>query len=278
LKSILTMRLASLNGLAAVLLAAACGGSPTQPGPAPLPAGGVVAEQRCSDGDTYVVGPYTYANNQWGKGKVPSGQTYQQCLQTRTVNGRTQYGWTFNWPGHEPSVYAYPEIMFGWTPWGGGSSSHAGFPMKVDGMPPVTVDYDVESAIGGHYNLAGEVWLTRTGGAGAARPDDIATEIMFWLDYDGTMGPAGRVVARPTVAGVPYDLYKADFEDWTYLAYKGPPGRLAGSLPVDAFVRDAVSRGFASADHFVSGVEFGNECAGGAGTTWVRRYDVRVGR
>lgn len=268
--------------LLVVALGPACGRSPTRPSvPSPPPTGGGVTEQKCGDGDTYVDGPYTYSNNQWGRNKVPPGQTYQQCLQARVIGGRRRYGWTFRWPGHEPSVYAYPEIMFGWTPWGGGSTSDPRFPMQVDGMPPLVVSYDVESVISGYYNLAGEVWLTRTGGAGAARPADIATEIMFWLDHDTTMRPAGRNVATATFDGIAYDLYKADARtaeaSWTYLAYNGPRARLAGSLRIDAFIRDAVSRGYASADHYVSGVEFGNECAGGAGTTWVNRYEVRVG-
>jgi hypothetical protein len=141
-------------------LVPACGGSPTRPNvPAPLPPSGGVTSQKCSDGDTFVIGPYICANKQWGRNKVPPGQTYQQCPQTRVVNGQMQLGWTFRWPGHEPSVYAYPEIMFGWTPWGGGASD-ARFPMKVDDMLPVLLTYDVESVIGGYYNLAGEVWLT----------------------------------------------------------------------------------------------------------------------
>jgi hypothetical protein len=104
---------------------------------------------------------------------------------------------------------------------------------------------------------------------------------MFWLDYDATMTPSGRSVAKATIDEVAYDLYKADARTgeatWTYLAYKGPRGRLAGSLRIDAFIQDAVSRGYASAADYVSGVEFGNECAGGTGTTWVDRYEVRVG-
>lgn len=263
-----------------LLAAAACGGGSRRPDAvAPTPTD--VLEQKCTNGDTFVVGPYTYANNQWGRNKVPAGQAFQQCLQARAQGGQTQYGWTFRWPGHDPSVYAYPEIMFGWTPWGGGATSDARFPMAVAGMPPVTLDYAVESAITGYYNLAGEVWITRTDGAGAARPADIAAEIMFWLDADATTAPAGRVVATPAIDGVAYDLYKADAGSggaaWTYLAYRGPRGRLSGTLRIDALVRDAVARGYVSAAHYVTGVEFGNEAAGGSGTTWVTRYEVRVG-
>jgi hypothetical protein len=95
-------------GVASLLLAAAgvaaCGGTSAPAAPTPQPPGEVVTGQKCGDGDPHLAGPYVYANNQWGRNKVPAGQTFQQCLQTRVVSGRTEYGWTFRWPGHEPSV------------------------------------------------------------------------------------------------------------------------------------------------------------------------------
>lgn len=269
-------------GLFATALCAACAAPAARPVVPATPPAAVPPAPRCQHGDRYAVGPAIYVNNQWGRDKVPAGQAYEQCLLARTAGSALQHGWSFSWPGHEPSVYAYPEIIHGWTPWGGGKSSDPRFPMPVRGMPPVVLTYEVESAITGHYNLAAEVWLVRTGSDGPARPGDIAVEIMFWLDYDATMRPAGDVVARPTIDGVTYDLYKADVNrpqaSWTYLAYKGPAGRLTGALPIDGFVRDAVARGYASASHHLAGLEFGNECAGGAGTTWVTRFEVRVGR
>jgi hypothetical protein len=271
----------------AALLVGSCGGRPARPvvpvsTPAPPASASPAVDRRCDAGERQVVGPYVYVNNQWGRGKVPAGQPFEQCLLSRTVGGTPQYGWSFRWPGHDPSVFAYPEIIFGWTPWGGGESSDPRFPMPVRDMPPLELTYAVESVIEGHFNLAPEVWLMRTGGDGPRRPSDIATEIMFWLDYDETMRPSGSVVATVTVDGVAYDLYKAEGGNekasWTYLAYKGPRGRSAGSLRLDAFIRDAVARGYASEAHHLAGVEFGNECAGGDGRTWVTRYEVRVGR
>jgi hypothetical protein len=84
-------------GVASLLLAAAvmaaCGGASAPAAPTPQPPGEVVTGQKCGDGDTYLVGPYVYANNQWGRNKVPAGQTFQQCLQTRVVSaGRSTAG------------------------------------------------------------------------------------------------------------------------------------------------------------------------------------------
>jgi len=240
------------------------------------------AERKCEHGDRLVAGAFTYLNNQWGRDKVPAGETYEQCLVSRSAGDRTEYGWSFRWPGHEPSVYAYPEVLFGWSPWGGGLSSSLQFPMPVQGMADVTMTYEIESVVSGHYNLAFETWLMRTGGDGKSRPDDIAAEIMVWLDYDDTMRPSGSVVARVTIDGIEYDLYKDEAgqagRSWTYLAYLGPPGQLSGRLRLDAFVADAVKRGYVFGGSYVTGVELGNECAGGSGTTWVKRLHLAFAR
>lgn len=241
-----------------------------------------LVERKCEHGDEFVVGTIRYLNNQWGRDKVPAGETYEQCLISRGAGDRTEYGWSFRWPGHDPSVYAYPEMLVGWSPWGGGITTSQQFPMPVKGMAKITMAYELESAITGHYNLAAEMWLLRNGGDGPPRPDDIVAELMIWLDYDETMRPSGEAVATVNIDGVVYDLYKAEMTNggrsWTYLAYKGPAGRLAGRLRPSAFVADATRRGYLFAGAYVSGVEFGNEIAGGTGTTWVKRFAVAFAR
>ncbi|GEM45470.1 hypothetical protein DC3_11050 [Deinococcus cellulosilyticus NBRC 106333 = KACC 11606] len=243
-------------------------------GPGPSP-----EKEYCDDFHTILVGPYKYVNNTWGSNKT-NGQPYRQCLQERTLNGVKQYGWNWNWPGFEPTVYAYPEIIFGWKPWDGGASTDARFPMQVGGMPNVILNYEVEGTRSGHFDFAPEIWLTRSPGAGAARPWDIATEIMVWLDYNDGAYPAGSRVASTTIDGVPYDLYKARIStgeaSWDYLTYYGPKGRNRATLNFKNFIQDAVWRGYASSSHHLTGIEFGDESSGGTGNIWVKQFSVAV--
>ncbi|GGJ47155.1 RICIN domain-containing protein [Deinococcus roseus] len=244
----------------------------TGPGPGPGP-----SKEYCEEYATLNSGPYKYVNNTWGSFKT-SG--WKQCLQERTVNGVKQYGWNWNWPGYDPSVYAYPEIIFGWKPWDNAPSTDARFPMAVNGMKNVILNWDVEATRSGHYDFAPEIWLTRSPGAGTARPGDIATEIMVWLDYDSAANPAGSRVAGTTIDGVYYDIYKTHMSgngaSWEYITYKGPARRNAGSLNFKNFIQDSVNRGYTSNSYYLSGIEFGDETSGGSGNIWVKGLSVNV--
>lgn len=76
----------------------------------------VPGDKLCEDFAQIEVGPYLYQNNTWGADKLGAGESFTQCLVTRTVGGERQIGWTWNWPGLEPTVYSYPEIIYGWKP------------------------------------------------------------------------------------------------------------------------------------------------------------------
>src|SRR5664279_297718 len=124
----------------------------------------------CSNGATVTDSPYRYENNQWGSGKAHG--VFEQCLLERDgPGGGTERGWSWLWPGQDPSVFAYPEIVFGWKPWTGGRSSDPRFPLKISAMQHLVIRYDVETNATGSYNLAPEVWLIRNrSSAGAQNP------------------------------------------------------------------------------------------------------------
>src|ERR1700744_1778283 len=111
----------------------------------------------CENNATLGGGAYHYENNQWGWAKEHS--RYEQCLLEREVSGQTERGWTWAWPGQDSSVFAYPEIIYGWKPWAGGKTSDPRFPPKGSAMQQLAIDYEVETNATGNYNLAPEVWL-----------------------------------------------------------------------------------------------------------------------
>lgn len=282
------MRIALLSSL---LCLAACSSIPAQKAPAaatkptvPAPGraeAGAVAD--CSAWATAIVGPYKYENNIWGIDKA-RGFTPDQCLLRRNKEGRSEIGWTWNWPGYDPTVFAYPQIMFGWKPWSGGKPSDARFPLKVSAMQGLSLEYEVETQAEGSYNLAPEIWLTSSGKwTEQPNPTLITTEIMFWMDYQQGAVPAGKVVDQPVLGGVRYELFKADNigdrgdgRGWTLYSFRSPTRQLAGRIPIDALLRYMVEKGLVSADEYIASVEFGNEVVGGSGTTWVRKFEVQV--
>ena len=236
----------------------------------------------CGAGATHVNESYKYENNQWGHKKAKG--KFEQCLLKRTVEGRTEIGWTWNWPGVDPSVFAYPEIIFGWKPWSGGKPSDPRFPLKVGDIQYLVMHYAVETEASGSYNLAPEIWLTR-GGQWSEEPNPrlITAEIMFWMDYKDTARPAGDVIDEPTIDGIQYELWKADNigdmgngKGWVLYSFKSPVIQHEGSISIHALLRHMIKKQFVRADEYVASVEFGNEVMGGTGTTWVKRFQVEV--
>lgn len=256
--------------------------SASNPGGAPGKTGtGVIAN--CTPESTEMAGPYRYNNNQWGHDKAKG--KYEQCLVTRRVDGHTERGWTWSWPGFDPSVFAYPEIEFGWKPWSGGKGTDPRFPMKVAELPRLTLDYEVETVADGSYDLAPEVWLMNGPGPfAAANPRSITTEVMFWMDYAAGARPAGEMIEKPTIDGVEYELWKADSigkdangKGWVLISFKSTQIRRKGTLEIRTLLNHLIDRKLVNANDYLSGVEFGNEVMGGSGTTWVKRFDVNVG-
>jgi hypothetical protein len=222
-----------------------------------------------------------YENNVWGSKKAQG--KFHQCLLSRERNGKQEIGWTWNWPGFDPTVFAYPEVVVGWKPWSGGKTTDDRFPMKVSEVNALSLEYEVETSATGSYNLAPEIWLTESGASSRANPKSITTEVMFWMDYAAGARPAGSVIDHVELNGVTYELWReenigadANGKGWQLLSFKSPERQLKGRIDIAALLRHLVTAKLVSTSDYVASVEFGNEVMGGTGTTWIKHFDVRV--
>jgi len=229
-------------------------------------------------------GARRFENNHWGVGKVV-GRFEQRLLQRRR-RGRDQMGWSWRWPGLDRIGFAYPEVLVGWKPWAGGEPTDGRFPMGMNQAHGLSIGYEVETQATGSYNLAAMAWLIDGGQwSRAAGSETISTEVMFWLDHSPGARPPGRLVDVATVGADTYELWLArgvgaEFRPgrggWTTLSLRGPSGRTRGLLPVGALLGHLRRAGLVRGGESVASVEMGNAIMGGAGTTWVHRFDVRV--
>jgi Glycosyl hydrolase family 12 len=245
--------------------------------PAPIP-----VEEMCADYTRIPVGGYVFENNTWGRGKLLPGETFRQCLQRRVMGGQQQLGWTWSWPDRiDRTVYAYPEVIFGWKPWESNNTTDQ-LPKQVKQLKSVVLDYDVEQRVSnGVYDLAPEIWITNAA-TGITR-QSVTAELMFWMDYND-MDPAGKQVDKVEIGGRFYDVFQKDDMGgpapqprWRYLAFRAQQkGVMTASVPIHEFIQYAVRRGVVNPDHFLAAVEFGNEICSGRGETWVRRCEVVV--
>jgi hypothetical protein len=235
----------------------------------------------CMDGDQMRTGPYIYENNQWGKAKANG--PFSQCLLRRTVDGVPQYGWSWDWPGFDASVFAYPEVIYGWKPWSGGRSTDPQLPMRVTDIRTMKMIFDLDLQATGGYNLAPEIWLTSTGEASAkAAPARITTEVMFWMNHTNTQ-PSGTFMEKMAVDGFDYQLWKLDGmgdtgngTGWVYYAFMSAAPQNKATLDIRQFIQYLLSRKYIAEENYVASIEFGNEIAGGKGTAWLKEYSLVV--
>ena len=269
-----------MKSLRILLLVAACAGCAAHAhAQAAVDQGGTASLSM--DGDQMRNGPYVYENNQWGKAKANGA--FSQSILRRTVDGVPQYGWTWDWPGFNASVFAYPEVIYGWKPWSGGRSTDPKLPMKVTDITTMKMIFDLDLQATGGYNLAPEIWLTSTAEASARpAPQRITTEVMFWLDHNNTQ-PAGTFMEKMTIGGFDYQLWKLDSmgdrgdgKGWVYYAFMSSRPQNKGTLDIRQFIQYLLSKNYIAAENYVAAIEFGNEVAGGKGTAWLKEYSLVI--
>jgi len=198
---------------------------------------------------------------------------YRACVAIEeTGRGRTAMSWKWRWP-YGPDVVAYPEIMFGRNPWRDASTT-PGLPVQVGRCKPL-VKYQADLKASGTYNLAFDLWITRTV---TAREADITHEIMIWVANSGGI-PDGAKEAVVRIGGMEYDLWvKKDHgvARWTYAAFVSRGEQLKATLDLGAFMSILVERGLLATDLYLSSVEFGNEITGGEGACAITGYDIAI--
>lgn len=235
--------------------------------------------------DTFVVPTHIgiVSNNAWNS-RVAAGSSSRQCVQSRRVDGHDEYGWAWQWPPAGDALLSFPQVVRGWRPWQGGTSSQADLPLRISSVGKLRLAYDVETHATGKYNLATTLWITRSGTVGPEPdPHDISTDLMIWTD-GFAFDPFGSKTDQVSIDGIEYEIWRAaglgdasgKGPRWDYVAYRATAPRSAVSLDLRKILEHAVTAGFVSAEHYVSNVEVGNEIMSGAGETWIRQLTLEV--
>ena len=280
--------------LSAIMLAAltACGGggsggtivSAAPAGNSVLSADPAPANISCTDYSEYDTGNGRLANNVWNK-QAAGTFPYTQCLTAKGPLSAKIFGWSWNWPANSGSVFAYPEIVYGWKPWNGGTSNVPTLPIKVSAITTLRFSYDVTVITNGKHNVATSMWLTSNGTtSNNVDASHVTTEFMIWSDgYD--FQPAGNMAGiYTTLTGTQYEVWfntsQVDASGqnlnlkWKYVAYRAVVPNLAPTIDLKLILKDAVTRGFISSSDYVSNVELGNEVMSSSGQTWINSISL----
>ena len=163
---------------------------------------------------------------------------------------------------------AYPSIYQG-CHWGqcssGGLSSD---PIQESALAKgeVTTSWSTTQPGGNNaYDVAYDIWFNKTATT-TGQPN--CTEIMVWLNHDGSVQPFGSQVATGVnVGGTSYSVWEGGQSTWDTVTYDmTSPATSVSGLDLQPIAQDAVSRGYMSASCYLIDVEAGFELwQGGAG-------------
>jgi hypothetical protein len=163
---------------------------------------------------------------------------------------------------------AYPSIYQG-CHWGNCSSGGlTSSPIEVSNLTAgkVTTSWSTTQPGGSNaYDVAYDIWFNQTPTT-SGQPD--CTELMVWLNHDGSVQPFGSTIASGvTVGGHSYNIWEGAQSTWNTITYDMTSAATSVSnLDVGTLAQDAVSRGYLSSSCYLIDIEAGFELwQGGAG-------------
>ena len=164
---------------------------------------------------------------------------------------------------------AYPSIYQG-CHWGNCSSGGlTSSPIEVSNLTTgkVTTSWSTTQPGGSSnaYDVAYDIWINQTPTT-SGQPN--GTEIMVWLNHNGSVQPFGSEVAsNVSLGGHTYNIWYGTQSSWDTVTYDMTSGSTSVSnLDVGTLAQDSVSRGYTKSTWYLIDVEAGFELwQGGAG-------------
>lgn len=225
-------------------------------------------------------------NNVWNAHSA-GNYPWEQCIGEIHQNGLDQHGWIWKWPKNGKTVYAQPQITLGYSPWLNHDSYTSDFPISIDDLNNLVIEYDVEMFFEGELNLTSTLWLTDSDTI-STRVDknSIQAEVMVWTySTDGFYAnPAGKKVNEVLISGILWEVWlNKDWHDtsgindnnWTYLAFRSKENTTSVSFDMAEMLKFSVQNGYLKTNLYIADIQLGNEVMSGAGATWLKNYQVR---
>lgn len=226
-------------------------------------------------------------NNIWNAHSAV-GFDWTQCLAMRTIDATTQYGWYWQWPEDGNKVYAQPQITLGHSPWLKHNQIKSGYPISVNPLEKLDIDYSVDILTDGELNLATTLWLTDSDKIQRqVDKNSIAAEVMIWTyaSDDFYASPAGKNVGDIEIDGVEWEVWlDKNWHDtsgqnensWVYLAFRTAQPQMKIKFDAAQMLRYAIEQNFIPSDLYIADIQLGTEIMSGTGQVWLNHYSVDV--
>jgi hypothetical protein len=219
----------------------------------------------CEQFGTVVAGNYVIMNNRWGS-NAP------QCINT-TANGFaiTQQDGMGNLAGAPAS---YPAIYLGCHY--SNCSPGSPLPAQISTMGNANTSISVNYPGSGTWNAAYDIWINADTNVTGVQD----TEIMVWLNRQGSIRPIGSSTGNVTLAGRSWEVWVGSNGQNNVVSYLFT-GNPITSITFNArdFILDAVTRGsnFGTTSWYLTSIQAGFEpWIGGVGLT-VNSFSATIG-
>jgi hypothetical protein len=147
--------------------------------------------------------------------------------------------------------------------WGTCTSSNP-FPIEENNIASATTSVNITQPSGYNNDAAYDIWFNQTSTT-SGQPN--GTEIMIWLNHQGSIEPFGSQVATATIDGATYAVWTGNQSSWKIVSYvASTPVTSVSNLNLLPFFADSVSRGSLESSWWLIDVEYGFEIwTGGQG-------------
>ena len=189
-----------------------------------------------------------------------SNSNLKECANPNGV-GFTITTANFNLPTNSAPA-AYTSIYRG-CHWGRCTSSNP-FPIQESNIASAATSVDITQPSGYNNDAAYDIWFNPSPTT-SGQPS--GTEVMIWLNRQGSVQPFGKQVATTTNNGAQYEVWTGNQSSWKVVSYvASTPVTAVANMNLLPFFADAVSRGSLQPSWWLIDVEFGFEIwTGGQG-------------
>jgi Glycosyl hydrolase family 12/Cellulose binding domain len=224
----------------------------------------------CGAQTAAVGGSYIVQNNEYDS-------SASECVSTDgnadfTVANSAISNATNGSPGSYPSIYQGCH-------WGNCSAGGlTAAPIQVSALTAgkVTTSWSTTQTGSGAYDVAYDIWYNQTPTT-TGQPN--GTEMMIWLNHNGSVQPFGsQVASNVSIGGHSYNIWYGTQSVWDTVTYEMTSGTTSVSNPdIGTLTQDMVSRGYTKSSWYLIDVEAGFELwQGGAGLA-TNSFSVNIG-
>ncbi|MGB0064474.1 MAG: cellulose binding domain-containing protein [Terracidiphilus sp.] len=140
--------------------------------------------------------------------------------------------------------------------WGTCTSSNP-FPIEENNIASATSSVSITQPSGYNNDAAYDIWFNQTSTT-SGQPN--GTEIMIWLNHQGSIQPFGSDVGNTTIDGASWAVWTGNQSSWKIVSYvANSPVTSVSNLNLLPFFSDAVSRGSLETSWWLIDVEYGFE-------------------